>query len=254
MDLNSLLNSELFTKKYSLIVGNITVAIADRPDKSSTTISGDDILSYIKIFFFTLKMNSSTTWFGIITNENNMSSIYRRLLDFKNASYRIIGKLRNNEDDIILIKFLLVFDTEVNFEEITDNKYSDVFNTIIPIEPSKTKDFIDMIQKITSIQSGYNPVDKLFVEDERYYSSEDSAYTDSEEEEEEEDDEYDEEYEDEDKEIAQMIIKHTRETCYYHKSLKLLCTMMVSGLFVAYYYSEITQFVNDHMIKEKLGL
>ena len=130
----------------------------------------------------------SKAWFGIITYDNNMSAVYRKLLDFKKASYRIIGKLRNNDDDMIVIKFVLIFDDPVNFDEITNTRYNDVFNTIMAIEDHMIPYYIDLVQKITYIQSGMDPISKVYVEDERYYSSEDSAYTDSQEEEEEEDD------------------------------------------------------------------
>lgn len=132
----------------------------------------------------------STAWFGIITNENGMSAIYRRLLDFKKASYRIIGKLRNNDDDMVMIKFLMVFDEPVDFAVITDERYNDVFNTIIAVEENSIPHYIDLVKKITYIQSGVEPLSKEYVEDERYYSSEDSLWV----EEEDDDDDDDEEY------------------------------------------------------------
>ena len=141
----------------------------------------------------------STAWFGIITNENAMSAIYRRLLDFKKASYRIIGKLRNNDDDMVMIKFLMVFEEPVDFAVITDERYNDVFNTIIAVEEKSIPDYIELVKKITYIQSGVDPVSKEYVEDERYYSSEDSLYV------EEETDEDDEEEEEEEEEELRPI-------------------------------------------------
>lgn len=139
----------------------------------------------------------STAWFGIITNENGMSAIYRRLLDFKKASYRIIGKLRNNDDDMVMIKFLMVFDEPVDFAVLTDDRYNDVFNTIIAVEENSIPHYIDLVKKITYIQSGVDPLSKEFVEDERYYSSEDSLW-----EEEDDDDDDEEEQEEELKPIT----------------------------------------------------
>ena len=148
----------------------------------------------------------STAWFGIITNENAMSAIYRRLLDFKKASYRIIGKLRNNDDDMVMIKFLMVFDEPVDFAVITDERYNDVFNTIIAVEEKVIPEYIELIKKITYIQSGVEPITKEYVEDERYYSSEDSLWVDDEEdkEEEEDDDDEDEEYIEEERPITTL--------------------------------------------------
>lgn len=148
----------------------------------------------------------SRAWFGIITYDNNMSAVYRKLLDFKKASYRIIGKLRNNDDDMIVIKFVLIFDDPVNFDEITNTRYNDVFNTIVAIDDNMIPYYIDLVQKITYIQSGMDPISNVYVEDERYYSSEDSAYTDSQEEDEEEDEDDDDDVvikEEEEKQVAE---------------------------------------------------
>ena len=148
----------------------------------------------------------SRAWFGIITYDNNMSAVYRKLLDFKKASYRIIGKLRNNDDDMIVIKFVLIFDDPVNFDEITNTRYNDVFNTIVAIDDHMIPYYIDLVQKITYIQSGMDPISNVYVEDERYYSSEDSAYTDSQEEDEEEDEDDDDDVvikEEEEKQVAE---------------------------------------------------
>lgn len=138
-------------------------------------------------------MTLSKTWFGIVTNENNMSATYRRLLDFKNTSYTIVGKLRDNDDNMILIKFLLVFEHEIDFFDLTKERYADVFNTIIPIDETKMDDYIDLIKKITYIQSGIDPKTNSLIDDERYYSSDDSAYTGSSDEDDEEEDEDEEE-------------------------------------------------------------
>lgn len=151
-------------------------------------------------------MTLSKTWFGIVNNDNNMSATYRRLLDFKNTCYTIVGKLRDNDDNMVLIKFLLVFDHEIDFFDLTKERYADVFNTIIPIEETKVEEYIDLIKKITYIESGIDPKTNILVEDERYYSSDDSAYTgssDEEDDDEEEEDEEDEE-EEEDKEEEEI--------------------------------------------------
>ena len=142
----------------------------------------------------------SKAWFGIVTNENDMSATYRRLLDFKSTSYTIVGKLRDNHDDMILIKFLLIFEEEVDFHKVTKERYADVFNTIIPIEPSQMYNYIDLIKKITFLQSGIDPVTKLLIDDERYYSSDDSEYRGSSEDEDDEDDDDVHEEDDDDEE------------------------------------------------------
>jgi hypothetical protein len=131
----------------------------------------------------------STIWFGVITNENNMSATYRRLLNFKNTSYRIIGKGRNNDDEMIIIKFVLVFESPVDFFEYSGGSYSDVFNTIIPVESAA--EYIDLVKRITFIESGIHPVTNEIVDDERYFSSDDSEYDTSDAEKEDDDDDYD---------------------------------------------------------------
>lgn len=137
----------------------------------------------------------SKAWFGIVTNENDMSATYRIILDFKSTSYTIVGKLRDNNDDMIMIKFLLIFEEEVDFHKVTRERYTDVFNTILPIEPSKINDYIDLIKKITFLQSGIDPLTKFLIDDERYYSSDDSEYRGSSEDEDDEDEDDDEEKE-----------------------------------------------------------
>ena len=112
-----------------------------------------------------------------------MSGTYRRLLDFKNTTYTIVGKLRDNDDNMVMIKFVMLFDREVDFSGVTNAKYKDVFNTIFPINEDQTGDYIDIVKQITFIQNGIDPETKLRVDDERYYSSDDSEYCDSEEEE-----------------------------------------------------------------------
>ncbi len=144
----------------------------------------------------------STAYFGIITNENGMSNIYRYLLDFKKSSYSIVGKLRNNKDKMVMIKFLLSFDTPVDFFEITNDRFKDVFNTIIPVDEPQISFYIDLIKRMTFIQSGCHPITKTLEDDERYYSSEDSLYTDSDYEEEE--DEEDEEEQDDERPITEL--------------------------------------------------
>jgi hypothetical protein len=142
-------------------------------------------------------MTTSKFWFGIITNENNMSGIYRRLLDFKNTTYTIVGKLRDNDDKMVMIKFVMIFDREVDFAEITNGKYKDVFNTIFAIDEKKTNEYIEIVKQITFIQNGIDPETKSLIDDERYYSSDDSEYCDSDPEEDDEDDEDNEDNEDE---------------------------------------------------------
>jgi hypothetical protein len=166
----------------------------------------------------------SIAWFGIITNENGMSAIYRRLLDFKKASYRIIGKLRNNDDDMVMIKFLMVFDEPVDFAILTDDRYKDVFNTIIAVEEKSIPHYIDLVKQITFIQSGVDPVSKEYVEDERYYSSEDSLWVD---EDEEDDDE--EEDEEEEEEIYQELRPITALS-YSRNCRTFVMTLLACGL------------------------
>jgi len=149
---------------------------------------------------------TSKAWFGIITYDNNMSAVYRKLLDFKKASYRIVGKLRNNDDEMIVIKFVLIFDDPVDFDEITNSRYNDVFNTIVAIDDHMIPSYIDLVQKITYIQSGMDPISNIYVEDERYYSSEDSAYTD-------EDDDDEDDAKEEGKYDEQGIQKVTERDC-----------------------------------------
>lgn len=131
----------------------------------------------------------STIWFGVITNENNMSATYRRLLDFKNTSYRIIGKGRDNDDEMIIIKFVLVFESPVDFFEYSGGSYNDAFNTIIPVESAV--EYIDLVKRITFIESGIHPVTNEIVDDERYFSSDDSDYDTSDAEKEDDDDDDD---------------------------------------------------------------
>ena len=181
-------------------------------------------------------MTLSKTWFGIVTNENNMSATYRRLLDFKNTSYTIVGKLRDNDDNMILIKFLLVFEHEIDFFDLTKERYADVFNTIIPIDETKMDDYIDLIKKITYIQSGIDPKTKSIIDDERYYSSDDSAYTgssdeDDEEDEEEDDDEEDEE-EDEEKSLEDVTFTKV-SSC--QPTMVFFWTVIGTLLFVNYF-------------------
>ena len=148
----------------------------------------------------------SKAWFGIVTNENDMSATYRKLLEFKSTSYTIVGKLRDNNDDMILIKFLLIFEEEVDFHKVTRERYTDVFNTILPIEPSKINDYIDLIKKITFLQSGIDPVTKFLIDDERYYSSDDSEYRGSSEDDEDDDDNQEEDEDEEKQRYCQPTI------------------------------------------------
>lgn len=147
----------------------------------------------------------STIWFGVITNENNMSATYRRLLNFKNTSYRIIGKGRNNDDEMIIIKFVLVFESPVDFFEYSGGSYSDAFNTIIPVESAL--EYIDLVKRITFIESGIHPVTNEIVDDERYFSSDDSEYDTSDAEKEDDDDDYD----DDDKSKPWLVLSDGNE-------------------------------------------
>jgi hypothetical protein len=82
----------------------------------------------------------------------------------------------------------MVFDEPVDFAVITDDRYKDVFNTIIAVEEKSIPHYIDLVKQITFIQSGVEPLSKEYVEDERYYSSEDSLWVDEEEDDDDEDD------------------------------------------------------------------
>lgn len=164
----------------------------------------------------------SSAYFGIITNENGMSSIYRFLLDFKKAKYSIVGKLRDTQDNMVMIKFLMTFQDPVDFFEITNNRYNDVFNTIIPVEDKQIPFYIDLIKRITYIQSGYHPVTNTLEEDERYYSSEDSLYTESEETDDEDDEPNNEESQEDDHELT-VLAKSRNYSCVFFVMTLALC-------------------------------
>lgn len=127
----------------------------------------------------------SQLWFGVIFNETSMSSVYRRLVDLKGVSYRIVGKIRDNEDKICLIKFLIKFDREVEFLSIKEkgcDRLHDVCNTIIPVTEVYLQYFIDLIRKITYVEHGSDPItEKIIDQGEMYFSSDDSPYTTSDE-------------------------------------------------------------------------
>ena len=120
-------------------------------------------------------MITSKAWFGVITNENNMSSTFRRILDIK-SSYCIVGKIRDHKEDIIIIKFLIIFEDHFDFITLAEKYSSSVYNTIIPVECDRIQYYIDLIKKITYIQDGIDPETKCTVEDERYFSSDDSEF------------------------------------------------------------------------------
>ena len=162
----------------------------------------------------------SAAYFGIITNENGMSSIYRYLLDFKKSSYSIVGKLRNNKDEMVMIKFLLTFDTLVDFFEVTNGRFKDVFNTISPVEEKYIPFYIDLIKRMTYIQSGCHPITHTIEDDERYYSSEDSLYTESDEDEEDQEDQ-----EDEDKPITELA-RNRNYSCVTFVMSLLICGLI----------------------------
>ena len=178
-----------------------------------------------KLFSPSLEKMSSS-YFGIITNENGMSSIYRFLLDFKKAKYSIVGKLRDTQDNMVMIKFLMTFQDPVDFFEITNNRYNDVFNTIIPVEDKQIPFYIDLIKRITYIQSGYHPVTNTLEEDERYYSSEDSLYTESEETDDDEDDEPNNEESQEDDRELTVLAKSRNYSCVFFVMTLALCGMI----------------------------
>jgi hypothetical protein len=166
----------------------------------------------------------SAAYFGIITNENGMSNIYRYLLDFKKSSYSIVGKLRNNKDEMVMIKFLLTFDTLVDFFEITNGRFKDVFNTIIPVEEQHVSFYIDLIKRMTYIQTGYHPVTKMIEDDERYYSSEDSLYTESDEDN--EDDEPEDDDDDSDERPITALAKSRNYSCVFFVMSILICGLI----------------------------
>jgi len=171
-------------------------------------------------------MTLSKTWFGIVNNDNNMSATYRRLLDFKNTCYTIVGKLRDNDDNMVLIKFLLIFDHEIDFFDTTKERYADVFNTIIPIEETKVEEYIDLIKKITYIENGIDPKTKSLIDDERYYSSDDSAYTGSSDEEDDDDEEEEEEEEAEAKEEEEEQEEEEKDEITFVKASSCQPTMI----------------------------
>lgn len=122
----------------------------------------------------------STTWFGVIFDELAMSAIYRRLIDLKGVSYRIIGKIRDTEDQICLIKFLIKFDEEVNFFSLKGgcDRLESVSNTIIPVNEENLQYLIDLIRKITYFEEGFDPLNEKIIDAcEMYFSSDDSPYT-----------------------------------------------------------------------------
>lgn len=175
----------------------------------------------------------STIWFGVITNENNMSATYRRLLDFKNTSYRIIGKGRNNDDEMIIIKFVLVFESPVDFFECSGGSYSDAFNTIFAVESAS--EYIDLVKRITFIESGIHPVTNEIVDDERYFSSDDSEY-DTSDAEKEDDDEEDAEEEDDDEEVENEEERVQTPSQRSFDASILFFWVVISGLFVVNYH------------------
>lgn len=122
----------------------------------------------------------SQTWFGVIYNELAMSDIYRRLVDLKGVSYRIVGKIRDDKDQISIIKFLVRFEKEVDFFTIKGgcDRLQDSYNTILPVEINSIQYIIDVIKRTTFLEEGCHPITEKFIDDcERYFSSDDSPYT-----------------------------------------------------------------------------
>jgi len=153
----------------------------------------------------------SQSWFGVIYNDIAMSAVYRRLLNLKGVSYRIVGKIRNSKEQISLIKFLIKFEREVDFFALSPgcDRLRDACSTIFPAHDSNYQYFIDLVKRITFFEEGCNPITQKVVEDcELYFSSDDSPYTthdemndefSSSEEEEEKEKEEEEEVEEEEK-------------------------------------------------------
>ena len=191
---------------------------------------------------------TSKVWFGIVTNQTNMSFTYRKLLDDMKSSYCIVGKVRDNNDQIILIKFLMIFDYEVDFFSLTDRYNDKYYNTIVPLY-NNVQEHISLIKKITYIESGVDPETNDIIEDERYFSSDDSAFSSpstSDDESEEDDDE--EEKEEEEDEQEEPHEKQNTGCSTWFKMYAL--TTIVILIFMNYYVDDdykkkINDLIND---------
>ena len=156
----------------------------------------------------------SQSWFGVIYNDVAMSAVFRRLLNLKGVCYRLVGKIRDSEERISLIKFLIKFDKQVDFFSLSPGceRLQDPCNTIFPVKDENFQHIIDLVKRITFFEEGCHPITQKKVDDcEIYFSSDDSPYTtddemndefssSSEEEEKEEEEEEKEEKEEEEKE------------------------------------------------------
>ena len=119
----------------------------------------------------------SQIWFGVILCETDMSVTFRRLVNLKDTSYRLVGKIRDHNDDILLIKFLVKFNKEVNFFSLFNERYADVYNTILPVTDNVER-YVEIVKRTTFIEEGVDPVsEKIIDEAERYFSSDDEAFT-----------------------------------------------------------------------------
>jgi hypothetical protein len=122
----------------------------------------------------------SQSWFGVIFNDVDMSAVFRRLLNLKGVSYRVVGKIRDSKERISLIKFLIKFDKEVDLFSISPGceRLKDACNTIFPVKDDNFQHLIDLVKRITFFEEGYHPISKIKIEDcEIYFSSDDSPYT-----------------------------------------------------------------------------
>ena len=106
-----------------------------------------------------------------------MSVTFRRLVNLKDTSYRLVGKIRDHNDDILLIKFLVKFNKEVNFFSLFNERYADVYNTILPVTDNVER-YVEIVKRTTFIEEGVDPVsEKIIDEAERYFSSDDEVFT-----------------------------------------------------------------------------
>jgi hypothetical protein len=135
----------------------------------------------------------------------------------------------------------MTFQESVDFFEITNDRYKDVFNTIIPVEEKQIAFYIDLIKRITFIQSGYHPITNTLEEDERYYSSEDSLYTDtdsdeqSDDEDDDENDDDNDDDEDDDEHQLTTLSKSRNPSC-----LALVIVLTCCGLiYFKHYHNNI---------------
>ena len=116
-----------------------------------------------------------------------------------------------------------MFEFEVHFFSQTDRYNDTYYNTIVPLYDN-VRDHINLIKKITYIERGFDSETNDIIEDERYFSSDDQAYTShttsddrSDDESEEEEGEEDESEEDESEEEEEEEKKSSGSCCTWYK-------------------------------------